>query len=223
MPDPSEPSLPASEGSVPPAAPGAAGSPPTAPKRKLLPWEVDSPFPPPEQRPLPKPFEPLLKLYAWMTQTPKRRNFWVTFVRVVLIVGMVVAATAEIYPELTSASSPILDADPLTLINITVVHPDNCSAISGFVNGDDVIQGNFTVISPKGGALAFDILNSSTHGTWVSRLPNAVWGINGEATSSQIDFTAAYSDYYTFLWVNPNPVNETVYIELNYLSSLPPA
>lgn len=197
--------------------------PSSTPKRKLHPWEVDSPIPPPEERPMPKFLLPVFRGYAWFISTPKRRKYWINFVRAVLVVGMMVAVTAEIYPELTNASSPTLAADPLTLTTSLAVHAENCSALSGFVNGDDVIQGNFSITGPAGGSVEFYVLNSSNNGNWISRIPNAVWGLNGAVTNGQVDFTAAYSDYYTFLFINPNPSNETVYVVFNYLSSLPPA
>lgn len=191
------------------------------PKTKLHPWEVEHaiPEPGPGGENLPLVLRPAYRFYTYAIATPRRRNFYVQMVRAVLVLGMVLVVTAIIYPELTTTDVPA--TDPLTGTWTLKVPADNSTAISGLVDGDDVIAGNFTVLAPSGAPLVFDVLPAGS-GTWQQMMGQNVYYLPGQAPTGTVAFTAAYTDWYNFVWTNPTNATVTVYVDLNYLSSLPP-
>lgn len=206
----------------PPVEAKAGPSAPARRARKLRAWEVDHPLAPPAPVPpkLPRWMRPFWRFYAYTVATPARRNFYVKTARIVLILGMVGLATALILPELTNASAP--SASPLTWTGTIEVGPNQFRAVSNWVDGDDVIAGNYTVIHPPGAPVTFKVaLNgtSNTNATFASPL----WTQPGEPSAATFDFTAAYTDWYSFVWTNPSNFTISIYVSMNYLSSAPPA
>jgi hypothetical protein len=193
------------------------------PKKKLHPWEVESAIPEPGDsgENLPLLLRPPYRFYRYAVSTPRRRNFYVQATRAVLIVGMVLVVTAIIYPELVTTDVPA--TDPLTNTWTLVIRPDNSSAVSGLVDGDDAISGNFTVLSPVGAQVAFDVLPSGS-GTWQQDMGQNVYvPAIPPGSTAKVFFSADYTDWYFFVFSNPNAYNVTVFVDFSYLSSLPPA
>lgn len=194
-------------------------------KTKLLPWEVEHVIPEPgkEGENLPWLLRPAWKVYAYAISTPRRRNFYVQFVRVVLVLGMVAIVTAVIYPELTNAGDPTLAQDPLTFVNTTLLPSHNTTAYCGIVDGGDEIEGNFSVLSPTNAPVIFDVLQQEPQ-NWSQGVAERlqVGSLPGATPNGPIDFPANYTDWYCFAFTNPNPFPVNLYVVMDYYSALPP-
>lgn len=173
-------------------------------------------------KPLPKSLVPAHRFYRWFLGTPGRRSFFEKAIRACLIIGMLGLVTAVLIPELTNTAQPA--PDPLTGSWSLVVAAHNSSAISGLVDGDDVVAGNFSVTSPYGAVVYFAILPSGS-GNWTEMMSQSVYELpnNAPSAASPVTFTAAYTDWYNFVWTNPGSTPVQIYVSLSYLSSAPPA
>ncbi|MDE1820291.1 MAG: hypothetical protein KGJ23_05870 [Euryarchaeota archaeon] len=187
----------------------------------LPPAQGAQPAPPPaaDAGSLPRPLRPLHGAFLWALSTPGRRGFYYNAMRLVMIVGMLGLVTAVILPEITNTAQPA--PDPLTVAKWLSIAPHNTTGLSGRVDGDDVVAGNFTVASPHGQAVAFDVLPSG-NGNWSERMSQNLYPMHPTG-ASPVTFTAAYTDWYAFLWTNPSNSTVELYVDLSYLSSAPPA
>ncbi len=190
--------------SPPPTSPSAGGPPPSGPGTVELPRALQAPY----------------RLFQWFLATPRRRNFYIKTMRAVLIIGMLGLVTMVVVPELTNTAMPAPDS--LTFSQAFTIAPYNSTAVAGLVDGDDVVAGNFSVTTPHGGPVVFYIILPG-NGTWNERYPQAVYALPSPASASPVTFTAAYTDWYTFVWTNPTNSTVSIYVSFSYLSSAPPA
>jgi hypothetical protein len=186
--------------------------------------DADSWIPAPPRRPpetLPKIFHPLYEIYFWALATRRRRTFWYNSLRAAMVLGMLGLVTAIVIPELTNTAEPA--PDPLTIPGLTItIAPENTTGVSGLVDGDDVVAGNFTVTSPAGTPVLFNVLPPG-NGTWGDRLNQSIYALPEPMSAYTFAFTAAYTDWYFFVWTNPSNETVSIYLNSNYLSSAPPA
>lgn len=177
-----------------------------------------SPTPPAS---LPRIFHPGYRLYRWSLSTPRRRSYWYKSLRALMVIGMLGLVSAILLPELTNTAQPA--PDPLTTgpVKMTLA-PYNTSGPSGLVDGDDVVAGNWSVVSPTGAEVLFSVLPPG-NSTWGQRLGQALYALPAPINSDGVSFTAAYTDWYFFVWTNPYNETVVIYYDLNYLSSAPPA
>ncbi len=146
-----------------------------------------------------------------------RRRLALTWaVRVVAVIGAIVALAAAILPA--TLSGPPSIPDPLSTQGTYTLSPGAYTLLSGEVTGGDYVVGNYTTLDPFGANVLVAVYNTSG---WANYLDHGtatpVWSLPAGATG-RIIFTALYTDNYTFVISNPYASSTGVVVKVFVLT-----
>lgn len=157
------------------------------------------------------------------TLAPRERYHlrFVQGIRLTLIVGVIGLLA---YLMLTAAfTPPATVADPLTTKGSWVIGPGNFTALGGDVTGDDYVVGNYSVSAPAGAPVTFLVFNDTEFTAFTEHENATPVDLVHGASSSQIVFSAPYTDTFHFVWMNEYAPSTgivlTVYVVTSYESN----
>jgi hypothetical protein len=156
----------------------------------------------------------------------RRRERWrlrsVQALRVTLVVG--IAGFLAYLMVSAAASGPPTYTDPLTTAATHPIAPGGVFVLSGNITGEDYIVGNYTVLTPPGALATLLIMNDSEYNAFTSGAPETPLETLPAESSSQIVFSAPYTDMFHFVFENQYPASSglslSVYVVTNYESNV---
>jgi hypothetical protein len=146
----------------------------------------------------------------------------VQVLRVFLVVGICVFLGYLLVSAV--ASGPPTYTDPLTTVGTHPIAPGSYYVLSGNITGDDYVVGNYTVLTPPGALLTLIVLNDSEYNAFVAGQSETPQDALPAETSSQIVYSAPYTDTFHFVFENLYPPSSgivlSVYVVTSYESNV---
>jgi hypothetical protein len=97
--------------------------------------------------------------------------------------------------------------DPLTTSGYYTIAPGNYTLIEGEITGGDFVIGNFSTSNPVGLNMELEVFNSTQIPQFLDGLsPQPLYTL-GPMVGGHIVFAAAYTDDYSFVFLNPYPLS----------------
>jgi hypothetical protein len=152
-----------------------------------------------------------------------RRRLFATGAFRSVIVVVVIAALAYALIAAVLAGPPVV-ADPLTTSGTYFLPAGAHTVISGEITGGDYVVGNFTSLRPAGASVGVAVYNSSEWAVFTDGGAAVPAYSLGPSASSEIVYSAPYTDTFYFVLSNPYPVssglNVSVYVATQYESNV---